>query len=129
MRKAILRALLAWAFAIGAGQFGAVARASDDVVFKIYNDTNVAITEIYNKDSRQSNWGWNDLQEPGASNPYEGKVTPIAPGHYFFIRFKQNSYAHCPDMTQDVKLVFANKAVKMLDRVPVCKVDAHINRP
>lgn len=107
----------------------ASADAGGDVVFKIYNDTSVAITKIYNKDSRQSNWGWNDLQGVGSANPLEGKVTPVQPGHSFYIRFKQNSYAHCPDMTQDIKLVFANKAVKVLDKVPVCNVDVHVHRP
>lgn len=111
--------------------FGSAARANaaGDVVFKIYNDTSVAITEIYNKDSRQSNWGWNDLQGVGSANPLEGKVTPVQPGHSFYIRFKQNSYAHCPEMTQDLKVVFANKAVKVLDKVPVCNVDVHLHKP
>jgi len=105
------------------------AGAAGDVVFKVFNDTHVAMTAIYNKDSRQDNWGWNDLQEVGSADPLSGKITPIQPGRFFYIRFKQSSYAHCPDMEQDVKIVFAGGAVKVLDRVPVCKVDVHINRP
>ena len=118
------------ALAVGLPLFIATpAVGASDVIFKIWNDTHVPITGIYNKDSRQSNWGWNDLQSAGDTNPYAGKVTPIQPGHFFYIRFKEDSYAHCPDMLQDVKLVFAGGAVKVLDKVPVCKVDVHINKP
>lgn len=118
------------ALVVGMQTIAAVpAIGATDVTFKIWNDTNVPITGIYNKDSRQNNWGWNDLQSVGDGNPFAGKVTPIDPGHFFYIRFKQGSYAHCPDMLQDVKLVFANGAVKVLDKVPVCKVDVHIHKP
>lgn len=108
---------------------GAPAAAANDVVFKIYNDTHVPITAIYNKDSRQSNWGWNDLQSVGSGNPFSGTVHPIAPGKYFYIKFAQNSYAHCPTMQQDVKLVFAGGAVKVLRNVDVCEYDVHVNKP
>ena len=93
------------------------AAAASDVIFKIWNDTHVPITAIYDKDSRQSNWGVNDL------------LNPIPPGHFFYIRFKQNSYAHCPGMLHDARLVFANGDVKMISKVPVCQVDVHVNKP
>ena len=105
------------------------APAAQTIVFKIYNDTHVPITAIYNKDSRQDNWGWNDLQSVGSGNPFSGKVSPIQPGHYFYIKFAQNSYARCPTMQQDVKIVFSNGAVKILSKVDVCKYDVHINKP
>jgi hypothetical protein len=94
-----------------------VARAGDYVTFKIWNDTQVAITQLYDKDSRQDVWGINDLQD-----------NPVRPGHYFFIRMEQNSYSHCPNMLHDVKLVFANGAVKLLRKLEVCKYDVHVNR-
>jgi len=73
--------------------------------------------------------GWNDLQTVGSGNPFSGTVHPIQPGHYFYIKFKQDSYAHCPTMMQDVKLVFSNGAVKVLRKLEVCKYDVHINTP
>ncbi len=91
--------------------------AANAVVFKIYNDTAVPITQLYDKDSRQDFWGINDLQQP------------LAPGRFFYIKFEQTSYAHCPTMLHDVKLVFSTGAVKVLSKVAVCKVDVHINRP
>jgi len=105
------------------------AAAAQTVVFKIYNDTHVPIAAIYNKDSRQDNWGWNDLQDVGSGNPFSGTVHTLQPGHSFYIRFSENSYAHCPAMAQDVKLVFSNGAVKVLRNVAVCKYDVHINTP
>lgn len=95
----------------------AKAGAADAVVFKIWNDTTVPVVELYDKDSRQDNWGINDLSKP------------IPPGHYFFIKFTQNSYAHCPGMMHDVKLVFAGGKVKVLTKVPVCEYDVHVNHP
>ena len=59
-------------------------RAAEYVTLKIFNDTQVPITQLYDTDSRQDNWGINDLQ------------APVQPGHYFYIRLRQNSYAHCP---------------------------------
>jgi hypothetical protein len=98
------------------------------VVFKIWNDTKVPVTQLYDKDSRQGDWGINDLQDISASNPFTGKVHPVQPGHYFYIRLEQNSYAHCPGMRHDVRLVFANGDVKVLSKVDVCKYDVHVNR-
>ena len=118
--------LLCFGFAGGAVS---KAPAAQDVVFRIYNDTHVPITAIYNKDSRQDNWGWNDLQSAGSGNPFSGAVHPIAPGHYFYIKFTQNSYSHCPAMMQDIKLVFSTGAVKVLRKVEVCKYDVHVNTP
>lgn len=93
------------------------ALGAEYVVFKIWNDTSVPITQLYDKDSRQSFWGINDVQGH-----------PVQPGHYFYIRFEQNSYARCPGMLHDVRLVFANGAVKVLNKVEVCKYDVHVNR-
>jgi hypothetical protein len=93
------------------------ATAADYVVFKIWNDTKVPITALYDKDFRQGNWGVNDLQ--GA----------VQPGHYFYPRLAQNSYGHCPGMLHDVKLVFGNGDVKVLSKVDVCQYDnADVNR-
>jgi hypothetical protein len=127
----MIRLLPAAAIAAFGIALGAVAKApaAQDVVFKIWNDTHVPITAIYNKDSRQDNWGWNDLQTVGSGNPFSGSVHPIQPGHYFYIKFAQNSYAHCPTMMQDVKLVFSNGAVKVLRKLEVCKYDVHVNTP
>ena len=102
---------------VAQASFATPASAATPVVFKIYNDTTVPITHLYDKDSRQSNWGINDLQQP------------LGPGHFFYIKFEQTSYAHCPDMLHDVKLIFATGAVKVLSKVAVCKYDVHINRP
>lgn len=124
--KAAIATIVAFGFVLGAA---GNASAAGDVVFRIYNDTHVPLTAIYNKDSRQNDWGWNDLQSVGSGNPFSGPVHPIQPGHYFYINFKQNSYAHCPTMQQDVKLVFSNGAVKVLRKIDVCKVDVHINTP
>jgi hypothetical protein len=95
----------------------APANAATPVVFKIWNNTTVPITALYDKDSRQDFWGINDLQQP------------LKPGHFFYIKFEQTSYAHCPSMSHDVKLVFATRAVKVLSKVAVCKFDVHVNRP
>ncbi len=97
--------------------FATFAIAATPVVFKIWNDTTVPITALYDKDSRQDFWGINDLQQP------------LKPGHFFYIKFEQTSYAHCPNMWHDVRLVFATGAVKVLSKVAVCKYDVHVNQP
>jgi hypothetical protein len=102
------------AFRIG---LPASARAAEYVTLKIFNDTHVPITQLYDVDSRQDNWGINDLQ------------APVQPGHYFYIRLRQNSYAHCPGILHDVKLIFANGATKVVRKIDVCKYDLHVDRP
>ncbi len=114
LRIAAVVAIAAGAAAVGAPS---ASNAADAVVFKVWNDTSVPIVALYDKDSRQDNWGINDL------------ANPIAPGHYFYIKFTQNSYAHCPGMLHDVKLVFAGGKVKVLSKVAVCEYDVHVNRP
>jgi hypothetical protein len=92
-------------------------RAAEYVTLKIFNDTHVPITQLYDMASRQDNWGINDLQ------------APVQPGHYFYIRLRQNSYAHCPGLLHDVKLIFANGATKVVRKIDVCKYDLHVDRP
>jgi len=119
MAKVLLKAVLA-PLAIGAAAqlfLAPRADAATSVVFKIWNDTTVPIKELYDKDSRQDYWGINDLP------------APVAPGHYFYIKFEQTSYAHCPSMLHDVKLIFANGQSKILTKVKVCEYDVHINKP
>ncbi len=106
-----------------------VAAAGDYVTFKIWNDTHVAIAQLYDKDSRQDAWGINDVQDVGSgANPLAGTIHPVQPGHYFYIRLEQNSYAHCPTMLHDVKLVFSNGDVKIIRKIEICKYDVHVNR-
>jgi hypothetical protein len=93
--------------------------AAQYAVLTIYNDTHVAITQLYNRNPGQTFWGINDLAGSGA----------VQPGHSFYIRMVQNAYGHCPSFYQDVKLVFANGAVKVLPHVSVCNIDAHIHQP
>jgi hypothetical protein len=93
------------------------ADAANPVVFKIFNDTTLPIKELYDKDSRADFWGINDLS------------APVQPGHFFYIKFTQNSYAHCPNMLHDVKLVFANGKTKVLTKIDVCQYDVHVHKP
>lgn len=93
------------------------AQAAKYVTFTIYNDTNVRIVELYDRKSGQSFWGIDDL------------TSPVLPGHSFYIRLEQNSYEHCPSVYRDVKVIFANGAVKVLPRIPFCEYnEAHINK-
>jgi hypothetical protein len=119
-KTAVFRMTATLLLASGLAQLalGGRARGAEYVVFKIWNDTNVPITQLYDKDSRQAPWGIDDLQGH-----------PIRPGHYFYIRMEQDSYAHCPGLLHDVRLVFANGAVKTLSKVEVCKYDVHVNKP
>ena len=98
---------------------------SEFVVFKIYNHTTVPMTELYDKHSSRTDWGWNDLQDVGSGNPFTGKVHPLLPAHYFPIRYDENAYSHCPNtnMLLDVKAVFANGAVKIGKSINICKYD------
>jgi hypothetical protein len=112
-------------------QIGGYARASaaDDVIFKIYNDSKVPMTAIYDKPSSQKNWGVNDLADMNATaDPYNAPVRPVAPGHFFYIRLAQNGYSHCPGILLDVKIVFANGHVKQDSGIDVCKYDLHVSR-
>lgn len=93
------------------------AEAASPIIFKVYNQTTVPITQIYDKDSSRDFWGINDIS------------SPIAPGHFFYIKFTQNSYSHCPKMLHDVKLVFANGKTKILTKIDVCEYDVHVNKP
>jgi len=93
------------------------AQATQYAVLTIYNDTNVSIKELYDRRPGQTFWGINDLT--GA----------IKPGHSFYIRMVQNAQGRCPNFYRDVRLVFANGAVKVLPHVSVCDIDAHIHQP
>jgi hypothetical protein len=119
MAKLLIKSVLAAVAIVGATELLGAPRsdAANSVVFKIWNDTTVPIKELYDKDSRHDYWGINDLS------------TPVAPGHYFYIKFEQNSYAHCPSMLHDVKLIFANGQSKILTKIKVCEYDVHINKP
>jgi hypothetical protein len=98
--------------------FASRAVAANDVVFTIYNDTTVPIAQLYDKPSSQSFWGVDDL---------EG--TPVKPGHFFYIKFEQSSYRHCPNILRDVKLVFANGQTKVYTKIDACKYDIHVHKP
>jgi hypothetical protein len=111
---------------IALGALGAVAAqlflltsadAAAPVVFRIYNDTTVPITELYDKDPHQGFWGVSDLE------------SPLQPAHLFYIKFTQSSYSHCPNKLRDVKLVFANGATKVYEKIDVCKYDIHVHKP
>lgn len=93
------------------------ADAAAPVVFRIYNETTVPITELYDKDPRQGFWGVSDLENP------------LQPAHFFYIKFRQDSNSHCPNKLRDVKLVFANGATKVYDKIDVCKYDIHVHKP
>jgi len=95
------------------------AAAAQYVRLTIYNDTHVAITELYDRKPGESFWGINDLAGSGA----------VKPGHSFYIRMEENAYGRCPAFYRDVKLVFANGNIKILPHVSVCNIDAHIHQP
>jgi hypothetical protein len=118
-RNTTLRATLLATVAIAAcGLFRSQpAQAAKYLVFTIYNDTNVRIVHLYDRKFGEKFWGINDL------------TGPVQPGHSFYIRIEQNAYEHCPSVYRDVKVIFANGAVKVLSRIPLCEYnEAHINR-
>ncbi len=90
------------------------AGAAGPVVFRVYNDTTVSITELYDKPPSQGFWGVSDLENP------------LKPGHFFYIKFTDST--HCPKL-RDVKLVFANGATKSYANIDVCKYDIHVHKP
>ncbi|HLI95826.1 MAG TPA: hypothetical protein VKT72_07035 [Candidatus Baltobacteraceae bacterium] len=104
------------------------AQAAQYVVLRIYNDARVPITQLNDRQTGQASWGINDLADMGSTaNPYAAPVRPIAPGRFFYIRYEESAYDHCP-MMRDVRVVFANGTVKIARAIDACKYDVHFSK-
>jgi hypothetical protein len=119
--RTALRAAAAalFAFVVCAFLQSLPALAAHYVLLTIYNDTHVAITELYDRKPGETFWGINDLAGSGA----------VKAGHSFYIRMEEDAYGRCPAFYRDVKLVFANGVIRILPHVSVCDIDVHVHKP